>query len=152
MIGMNTAIATETGQSAGVGFAIPSSAIIRLVPHLIEHGRVIRADAGIAKVIPSEQGLLVAMLVPDGPAERAGVQGFRVVREQRRQGIYIYERTRVDRSQADLIVAVDGQPVKTYDDLLETVERHKPGETATFTLERGGKKVEVAVRLAESGS
>src|SRR3974390_2705092 len=75
MIGMNTAIASKTGESAGVGFAIPINTIARVVPQLIQSGHVRRPDSGIAKVYQTDHGLLIAMLVPNGPAERAGLQG-----------------------------------------------------------------------------
>ena len=68
LIGMNTAIASRNGQSAGVGFAIPSTLIARVVSQLIAHGRVIRPEIGILMVHPTEKGLLIAKLTPDGPA------------------------------------------------------------------------------------
>ena len=71
MIGMNTAIASKTGESAGVGFAIPVSTIARVVPQLIEKGRVRRPEAGIMRVYQTEQGLLIATHGP-GRTGRAG--------------------------------------------------------------------------------
>ncbi|MFM8413672.1 MAG: S1C family serine protease, partial [Planctomycetota bacterium] len=106
LIGMTTAIASRTGQSSGVGFAIPVGTLRRIVPQLIARGRVVRPDAGIARVYQSEAGLLVAAVAPDGPAERSGIRGFRVVRERRRQGPFAVDFERVDRTGADLIVAV----------------------------------------------
>ena len=64
LVGMTTAIASRTGQSSGVGFAIPVGTLKRLVPQLIARGRVIRPDAGIARVFQSEAGLMVAAVVP----------------------------------------------------------------------------------------
>ncbi len=64
MIGMNTAIASKTGESAGVGFAIPVSTIARIVPQLIREGRVRRPETGIVRVYQTEQGLLIATLGP----------------------------------------------------------------------------------------
>ncbi|NMC19683.1 MAG: trypsin-like serine protease, partial [Thermogutta sp.] len=104
MIGMNTAIASTTGESAGVGFAIPVNNVRRVVQQLIRNGRVVRADAGIVQVLQTEQGLLIAVLRPGGAAERAGLQGFRIVRTRRRQGPLVFESTSIDRSAADLIV------------------------------------------------
>ncbi|HEV3341808.1 MAG TPA: trypsin-like peptidase domain-containing protein, partial [Pirellulales bacterium] len=71
LIGMNTAIASRTGQNTGVGFAIPVSSIARIVPQLVEKGRVVRADVGIAKVYEGERGLMIAEVVSHGPAEKA---------------------------------------------------------------------------------
>jgi len=147
MIGMNTAIASKTGESAGVGFAIPVNTIARVVPQLIQNGRVIRADAGIAKVYTTEEGLLVARLVPGGPAEKAGIQGPKIVRQRRREGPFVYESTRIDRTAADLIVAVDGERVRTPDEFLTAIEAHRPGEEVTITVVREGRRLDVAVTL-----
>jgi S1-C subfamily serine protease len=152
LIGMNTAIASATGQSAGVGFAIPVAIIGRVVPQLIERGRVIRPDAGIVRVHPTEHGLLIATLTPGGPAEAAGLRGFRVVKQRRRQGLINYETQSIDRSAADLIVAVDGQKVVTVDDFLSLVEAHHPGQDVTITVVRGGRELQVPVRLAAGES
>ena len=147
VIGMNTAIASRTGESAGVGFAISVNTILRVVPQLIEDGRVLRGDIGIARVYETDSGLRIASLAPDGAAERAGLRGFKIVRHRKRQGNYVYEYQTIDRSAADLIVAVDGKPIRTADDLLDIVENKKPGEQVTVTVIRDGKKSNVTVRL-----
>jgi S1-C subfamily serine protease len=81
LIGMNTAIASRTGQNTGVGFAIAASNIVRVVPELIEKGHVVRPETGITRVFQQEttKGLFVATMTPGGPAEQAGLRGFRVV-------------------------------------------------------------------------
>ncbi|MCH8043719.1 MAG: trypsin-like peptidase domain-containing protein [Planctomycetes bacterium] len=152
LIGMTTAIASKTGQNTGVGFAIPVGNISRIVPELIRHGRVIRPEIGITRVYETGRGLLVASVARGGPADRAGISGFRIIRERRRQGNIVYEVQRVDRRSADLIVAVDGKKVTTVEEFLTRVERKKPGETVTVTVVRKGRKVDVSVRLAESES
>jgi S1-C subfamily serine protease len=118
LIGMNTAIASRTGQSSGVGFAIPVNLISRVVPQLIRHGRVIRPEIGIQRVYETEAGLLITRLTPNGPADQAGLKGPQVVR-QRRAG-WMFER--VDRSAADLIIAVDEVKTATVDDFLSRIE------------------------------
>jgi len=148
LVGMNTAIASRTGQSSGVGFAIPVGTLARIVPQLIQRGKVIRPDAGVARVYQTDAGLVVAALVPDGPAERAGMRGFRVVRERRRQGPFLAEFERVDRTGADLIVAVGGQPVKTADDFLSAIESKNPGDQVLIAVEREGHRLELPVILA----
>ncbi len=148
LIGMNTAIATSSGQSAGVGFAIPSATIARIVPQLIERGRVIRPDAGITRVQETEHGLLIATMTPGGPAEQAGLQGFRVARQRRARGPFSYEVNTIDRSGADLIVAVDGEKATTVGDFLSLVEAKQPGQDVVITVVRGGREVNVTVRLA----
>jgi S1-C subfamily serine protease len=150
LIGMNTAIASRTGQSAGVGFAIPVGTLARIVPQLISRGRVVRPDAGIVQVYQSDAGIVVASLAPGGPAERAGVRGFRVVRERRRQGPFLVETERVDRSGADLIVAVAGQAVRTADDFLSAVESKNPGEQVLLTVRREGHALDIPLVLDAS--
>ncbi|MGA2254894.1 MAG: trypsin-like peptidase domain-containing protein [Thermoguttaceae bacterium] len=143
LIGMNTAIASKTGESVGVGFAIPVSTIARIVPQLIHEGRVRRPETGIVRVLPTERGLLIITLAPGGPAERAGLHGPKLVR--RRQGPFVYES--VDRSAADLIVGVDGKPVKTADDFLDAIESKRIGEQVTISVVRSGQARQVPLVL-----
>ena len=146
LIGVNTAIASRTGQSAGVGFAIPSNLIARVVPQLIRHGRVIRPDSGIENVYEIKDGLLVIRMTPGGPAEKAGLRGPRVTRTRR--GPLIIERT--DRAAADLIIAVDDQSTKTVDDFLGYIESKNPGDQVVLTVIRGASEVKVPIRLEET--
>ncbi len=148
LIGMNTAIASSTGQSAGVGFAIPSGNIARVVPQLIAQGHVVRPDAGITRVLQTETGLMIATLAAGGPAERAGLQGFRIVRQRRRQGPFAYDAQTIDRSAADLIVAVDGKKVLTVDDFLSAIEEKDPGQEVVITVVRGNQEVNVPLQLS----
>lgn len=147
LIGMNTAIASRTGQSSGVGFAIPVGTLARIVPQLTQRGKVVRPDAGIARVYQTDRGLLVAALSPDGPAERAGIRGFKIVKERRRQGPFVAEFERVDRSGADMIVAVANLPVRSADDFLAAVESKNPGDHILMTVEREGHRLEVPILL-----
>ena len=147
LIGMTTAIASRTGQSSGVGFAIPVGTLSRIVPQLIQRGKVVRPDAGISRVYQTDAGLLVATLAPGGPAERAGMRGFRVVRERRRQGPFMVETERVDRTGADLVVAVGSQPVKSADDFLTAIKTRNPGENVLITVVREGHRLDVPVVL-----
>lgn len=146
LIGMNTAIASRTGQSAGVGFAIPANTLARVIPQLIQHGRVVRAEAGIARVYPTDDGLLVISVTRGGPAERSGIRGPRLIR--RRRGPFV--ETRIDVSSADLIIAVDGNAVSNFDELLTEVERRRPGEQATLTILRDERPIQVTITLEES--
>jgi S1-C subfamily serine protease len=148
LIGMNTAIASPTGQSAGVGFAIPVANIARVVPQLIERGRVIRPDVGITHVYPTERGLVIAAMAPGGPAEKAGLRGFRMVRQRRRQGPLTYETRTVDRESADLILAVDGEKIATPEEFLSLIESKEVGAEVMFTIMRDGRELHVPVRLA----
>lgn len=143
LIGINTAIASRTGQSAGVGFAIPVNLVSRVVPELITHGRVYRAEIGIQRVFETEEGLLVERLTPGGAAEQSGVRGPTLLRQRR--GPFVFER--LDRSTADLIVAVDGKKVQTVADFREAIESLKPGDIVQLTVLRKDQQINVRVQL-----
>lgn len=147
LIGMNTAIASKTGESAGVAFAIPVNTIARVVPQLIQSGHVRRPETGIVKMYPTDHGLMVAVLTPGGPAERAGLQGWRIKKEKKRQGPFVVEYQTVDRASADLIVAIDGRPVKTIDDVADAIEIKQPSDVVAITVIRNGRQVQVPLRL-----
>jgi S1-C subfamily serine protease len=146
VIGMNTAIISQVGQSAGISFAVPINAIVRIIRPLIEQGRVIRADLGVTRVFATNKGLLVLSLVEDGPADRAGIQPIRM-RVVRYGGMQF---RRLDPDTADVIVAVDAKRVTNVDELLTQVEAHAPGEVARVTVLRDGRLVDVMVTLGQS--
>jgi S1-C subfamily serine protease len=146
-IGMNTAIASQTGGSTGVGFSIPVNTIRRVVPQLLEHGRVIRADIGITRVYQTEKGLLIVTTAKGGPAERAGLQGFRIVRKENRRGPFVFTEQHIDPESADLIVAVNGEKCRTVDELLTAVETRRPGDEVLVTVIRQGRELQVPVVL-----
>jgi S1-C subfamily serine protease len=146
VIGMTTAIISQVGQSAGIGFAVPINSIQRILKPLIQHGRVIRADLGVRRVLTTDKGLLVVELLEGGPADRAGIQPMSTRVE--RLGPYIMRRP--DPESADLIVAVDGKPSKSVDELLTEVEAHTPGEVVTITVLRGGRRRDIKVTLGRS--
>ncbi|HKD35699.1 MAG TPA: trypsin-like peptidase domain-containing protein, partial [Pirellulales bacterium] len=152
LIGMNTAIASRTGQNTGVGFAIPVNIIARVVPELIEKGHVIRPETGITRVYQTDHGLYVATMAPGGPAEQAGLRGFRVVKQRRRQGPFTVESESVDRSSADLIVGVNGEKTATADDFLNAIESHRPGEEVTLNVIREGREIAIRLRLSAAES
>lgn len=147
LIGMNTAIASSTGENTGVGFAIPVNTILRVVPQLIEKGRVVRPDIGINKVFQADGRVIIATLTPNGPAEQAGLRGFRLVRKQVRRGPFVVEEKSIDRSAADVIVAIDGEPVKTADDLLSEIDARRAGETVELTILRENQQFVVPITL-----
>jgi S1-C subfamily serine protease len=150
MIGMNVAIATRVGQSAGVGFAIPINRIRQIVPQLIEHGKVVRADIGIVAVNEMDQGLQIVQLNRGGPAERAGLRGWKLVRRNVRRGPLVYTVEQADRSAADVIVAVDGQAVESASAFVEKIEERQPGEQVTLTVIREGQRLDVPVTLGST--
>jgi S1-C subfamily serine protease len=146
LMGITTAIVSQAGQSSGVGLAIPANTARRVVDELIRFGRVIRADCGIFSVYERENGLLIARLIPGGPAEKAKLRGPQISTVNR--GGFVVRS--IDRSKADLIIAVDGKPMKSLDDLLTYVENKKPGDQVSFTIIREDEKLEVAVTLEQA--
>jgi S1-C subfamily serine protease len=147
VIGLNTAIISQVGQSAGISFAVPINSIARILDQLIQNGRVIRADLGITRVFATREGLLVVNVAEGGPAEQAGIQPIRIRAEQLAPGIF---RRSLDYESADLIVAVEQKRVRTVEELLTEVEKHQPGTSVRITVVRDGKFVDVPVRLGRS--
>ena len=146
LIGMNTAIASRNGQSAGVGFAIPANLVARVVQQLIAHGRVIRPEIGIQNVYETEHGVLITRLTPGGPAEKAGLRGPRLVRKK--SGLFVVER--MDYSVADIVVGVDSQDIKSADDFLGYIEGKKAGDRTELAVVREGRRISVPVVLGGS--
>jgi S1-C subfamily serine protease len=146
VIGMNTAIISQVGQSAGISFAVPINAITRILKPLIEHGRIIRADLGVVRVFTTNQGLMVLDITEGGPADRAGIQPIKI--KIVRYGLTRYRK--LDPDSADVIVAVNGVRVKNVDELLTEVESHAPSDTVKVTVIRAGKLIDVPVKLGQS--
>ena len=147
MIGMCVAIRSSVGQNSGVGFAIPINRIRRFTPELLEHGKVIRAYHGIVLLNETSQGLRIAKISPDGPADAAGLRGFRTVVRSRREGPFVYRETAIDRSYADYILAIDGKPVRTHEEFLKIMDSHKPGDQVVFLVSREGKERRITLTL-----
>ena len=150
LIGMNTAIATRSGDNAGIGFSIPVNTIRRVVPQLLATGRVQRPTIGIMQVFETDKGLLVVVLTPSGPAEKAGLRGSKIERKKVRRGVLVFEHEAIDHSQSDLIVGIDGQKVKQSDDLLSVIETKKSGDQVVLNVIRNGKIIQVPVILGSS--
>jgi S1-C subfamily serine protease len=150
MIGMNVAIATKSGQSAGLGFAIPINRIRQIVPQLIEHGKVVRADIGIVAVKEMDKGLQIVKVNKGGPAEKAGLQGWKAVRRRVTRGPLVYDVERQDPSSADIVVAMNGQTLESAAGFVEKLEEHQPGEQVVLTILRQGRQLQVPVVLGAS--
>jgi S1-C subfamily serine protease len=146
VIGITTAIISQVGQSAGIGFAVPINAIKRILSPMITEGHVTRADLGVRRVYTTDDGLYVVEMDEGGPAELAGLRplGIRVER------VGPFYRRRLDPDSADLITAVNGKPVRSVDELLTEVEAHAPGDTITLSTILDGRKRELKVVLGES--
>ncbi len=156
VIGINTAIFSPTGTSAGVGFAIPVDTVKRMLPDLLTLGRyrhpylgiryAYRITPGLAKALelPVDSGLLLVQLFDGSPLDRAGVRGAR------REVILGNQRVFVG---GDILVAVDGQPVTSLEELQILLESsYKVGDTVRVDLIRDGKPFTVEVTLAEEPS
>ena len=140
LIGVNTAIYSPSGASAGIGFAIPVDTVNRIVPELIRSGKVTRPGLGVQ--IADEQiaqrlgvsGVLVVNVAKGSAASRAGIQPTRRDAEGRlRLG--------------DIIVAIDGKKVTTPNDLFLLLEKYKIGDAVTVSMLRDGKTIQAKVTL-----
>lgn len=144
VIGVTTAIASDTGTNSGIGFVIPSNIVKKFVPMLIAEGEVEHSWMGIsgtdltpelaaAAGLPEDQrGAIVYSLVSGGPAEKAGVRAGS--REVTIEGVP--EPVPVG---GDVIIAIDGQPVKYFADMISYLFNHTdPGQTITLTVLRDG--------------
>ncbi|GHT26452.1 serine protease [Planctomycetales bacterium] len=152
MIGINTAIASHSGGSDGIGFAIPANTVSRIVPQLLKSGKVVRGNIGIMKVREVERdkvkGLLVISMMPDGAAEKAGLQGPKVTKERALfRGSIVVEQPKIDMRAADIITGVNGIPVKKADDFTAVVDEHKPGDQMILDVLRKGKQIQVPITL-----
>jgi len=155
VVGVNVAIRSTTGFNTGIGFAVPVNTVKQIVPCLIEEGEYhypylgIRDDgrftvAQLASTLglPTNQGVLVAEVVPGGPAHLAGVLGGD-------QEVTVMGRSGV-RVGGDIIVAVDGHQVQDFPDLLAYLIREtEVGQVVTLTVLRDGEELQIPVELGE---
>ena len=112
--------------------------------------KVVRADIGIVAVKELSNGLQIVEVNKGGPAESAGLQGWKAVRKRVSRGPLTYDVERQDPSTADIIVAVDGQPVDTASAFVDKIEEHQPGERLNLTILRQGHQMEVPVTLGSN--
>jgi len=151
VIGINSAIYTPSGTTAGIGFAIPINTAKLIANDLMSEGRVRRAYLGVQTVpvggwlaealdLPVQDGLLVEQTIKGSPAAAAGIRGGNRVAEAGMRRIVIG---------GDVIVALDGQKVANQFDMNVLLNRKRPGDTVTITVYRGAKKVDVPVKLGE---
>jgi S1-C subfamily serine protease len=143
LIGMNTAIFSPSGASAGVGFAVPVDTVNRVVPELIAKGHYapaslgIEADDVLSQAIARQLGVAGAAIfrVPEGsPAARAGLRGVRLGPHD-------------SIIPGDVIVAVDGKEVDSVARLRARLDDYKPGDVVKLGVWRAGKRIEIATTL-----
>lgn len=141
LIGVNTAILSQTGSYAGIGFAVPVDDVNRVVPQIISRGKPVRPGIGVS--VAGEEiaarfgvkGVIVVGVIDGGPAARAGLVG-------------------VDRNAStlgDVIVAVGSDPVSTPGELSARLEKVGIGKPVTLTLERNGRRRTVTVDVIDIG-
>jgi S1-C subfamily serine protease len=154
LIGVNTAIFSPTGASAGVGLAIPVNKLKLVVPVLIAEGRFphpwlgieglgyeLSPDLSRALELPVQQGLLLARLYQDSPAERAGL------RTATQTALLGFQQYLIG---GDILTAIDGAPLASWDDLRAYLdEQTEVGQTVRLTLWRDGQPVEVDVTVGQ---
>jgi S1-C subfamily serine protease len=152
VIGINSAIYTPSGTTAGIGFAIPINSAKLIANDLMTEGRVRRAYLGVQTVpvagwlaealdLPVQEGLLVEQATKGGPAAAAGIKGGdRVAQAGTMRRVVIG---------GDVIVGFEGQKVANQFDLNVLLNRKRPGDTVNITVYRGAKKVDVPVKLGE---
>jgi S1-C subfamily serine protease len=152
VIGINTMIASNVGQSAGIGFAIPVNTAKAVLNDLVTLGRVRRPALGVRTIpvtpeladqmgLPADSGLLIVQVVAGGAAERAGLLGGTERAYLGNIPIMVG---------GDLIVAIDGQPVQDQQALSQVMNSHRAGDTVRITIYRAKKKMDVNVALGEA--
>jgi len=148
LIGINTAIYSPSGASAGIGFAVPVDAVNRIVPELIVHGSYIRPTLGITvdddmseRLLEAEgiTGVLVLRVQPGSAADKTGLRGTRVTAEG---GVIL----------GDVIVAVDGKPTTDVGGLIDLLDDYSIGDRVELTIYRNGETVTLPTVLGSSGS
>jgi len=151
VIGINSAIYTPSGTTAGIGFAIPVNTAKRIAHDLMTEGRVRQAFLGAQTLevggwlaealdLPVKDGLLIEEVTRGGPAAAAGLHGGD------REAMAGMRRIATG---GDLIVAIDGQKIANQFDLNVVLNRKRPGDTVRVTVYRGGKKMDGPVKLGE---
>jgi len=152
VVGINTMIASNSGQNAGIGFAIPVNTAKAVLTDLLTLGRVRRPALGVLTLpispdiasdlgLASDYGLLIVRVTAGGAAERAGLRGGSERAYLGNMPIMVG---------GDLIVAVDGQEVQDQQQLSRIMNSHRAGDAVKVTIYRGKKKMDVDVTLGEA--
>src|ERR1700758_2605319 len=151
VIGINSAIYTPSGTTAGIGFAIPINMAKRIEQDLITEGRVRQAYLGISEIalwpelsealkLPVQQGLLIERVVPRSPAAQAGLRGGDRVALAGLQRLIIG---------GDIVVAIDGREVESTLDLNVILNQKRPGDMIRLSVYRANQKKDLSVTLGE---
>ena len=142
LIGMNTSIYSQSGNSAGVGFAVPSNTIKRVVDQIIKYGKVSQPGLGIVPLperyyrflgMREIKGLVIGQVIPHGSAEKAGLRGMKLNQDNAELG--------------DIITNVDGKTIEDLDDLLSSLENKNVGDIVKLDYMRKGSQKSTTVKL-----
>jgi len=139
LVGMNTMILSRSGSSAGVGFAVPVKIIARVVPQVVKYGRAIQVGIGIDRVDDSIArrigitGVIIEEVPPGSNAAGAGLRGLQISED----GVYL----------GDVIIGVDEEEVKDYDDLYNALDGRAAGDRVNLKIRRGNDVVTVPIEL-----
>jgi serine protease Do len=135
VIGVNTMIATQSGGSQGIGFALPINTVVRVYNDVIRDGRVTRGSIGISwapgtktetlRALGEDHGVIVGEVKKGGPADKAGIKAD------------------------DIILGINGQAVKNGDELVARVADIPVGSTTSLTVDRDGKKMEMKLTIQD---
>jgi S1-C subfamily serine protease len=143
LIGINTAIYSPSGASAGIGFAVPVDTVMRVVPHIIRNGKYISPSLGIEvndainqrlASILQVQGVVILKVSPGSSADKAGLRSITVYRDGRI-------------IPGDVIIEIGGKSVDSVGKLLAKLDNFKIGDTVRLTIMRDGKKMDVDIVL-----
>ena len=141
LIGMNTMIYSQSGSSAGIGFAVPLATIERVVPEIIDNGYVTQVGLGVTIVDDVRarragiKGVVIKEIIPNSPAALADLKGL----QQTRRGTY----------PGDIIIKLDGDKISSYNDLYTALDGRRPGEIVTLTVRRDSEQRTVDLELYE---
>ena len=145
VVGVNSAIFTNTGQNTGIGFAIPVETVQRVVPQLIKFGKVQRANLGltpapdpVTRSLNVSEGVLIQTIDPDGPAAKAGLQATR----RGLTGIMT----------GDVIVGLKSRKIKNAYDLSTVLDTCEVDERVEITAIRDGQLIKVNAVLRADGT
>ncbi|MCB9062103.1 MAG: trypsin-like peptidase domain-containing protein [Halobacteriovoraceae bacterium] len=141
LIGMNTMIFSNSGSSAGVGFAVPVDTIASIVPQLIKNGRVERPIIGV-QLLPDhirdqfkiKEGVVITEVFDNTPAGKAGLKGF----SKDKSGRWVL---------GDIILKVDKKAVNNYEDIYSILGDYQVGDTVKITYQRGNKVLSEEIKL-----
>ena len=140
LIGVNTAIYSPSGASAGIGFSIPVDVVSWVVPELIEYGMVKRPSMGVELArsqIVSRLGLEGALVIDVIENSGADIAGIRPTMRDRRGGIIF----------GDLIIGIGEESITSNNDLILALEKYEAGDIIKVRLRRGDKEIEVDLQL-----